>query len=246
MDSQNPATVVLVHGAFADASAWGPVIGELQRAGLTVAAPPNPLRGAEPDAAYIASVAGEIDGPVILVGHSYGGVVITQAAEHADNVAGLVYVAAFALDAGERPLDVISRFPEIPIGQALRSTVRPGAGGEPQPEIFIDPAHFPDVFGADLPAATTAVAAVSQRPVAAAVFEESSPTAAWTRLPSWFVVSGQDHAIHPDAQRFMAERAGATTTELDGSHSVAISRSAEVAEVIRSAVAALQPARAGA
>ncbi|MBN1527830.1 MAG: alpha/beta hydrolase [Thermoleophilaceae bacterium] len=241
MNSQNEASVVLVHGAFADGSSWEAVIAELQRADIPVTAPANPLRGVEHDGAYIASVAGEIDGPVILVGHSYGGVVITQAADRASNVVGLVYVAAFALDAGERPLDVITRFPEAAIGSALRPATRPGMGGEPQVELSIEPAQFPNVFGADLPADRTSVGAVSQRPVVASVFEEVSPAAAWKRLPSWYVVSGEDHAIHPDAQRFMARRAEATTIETDGSHSVALSRPEAVVDAIRAAVAVVVP-----
>jgi pimeloyl-ACP methyl ester carboxylesterase len=235
MTSQTPATAILVHGAFSDASAWGPVIADLQRSGIPVTAPANPLRGTDHDAAYIASIAGDFEGPVVLVGHSYGGVVITQAAERADNVTGLVYVAAFALEEGESPIEVVGRFPAAALAPALRSASRPGPTGEPVPEISIDPVAFPGVFGADLPPAAAAVASVAQRPVTAAVFEETSATAAWKRLPSWFVVSAQDQAIHPEAQRFMASRAGAATVELGASHAVALSQPAAVADVIRSA-----------
>jgi pimeloyl-ACP methyl ester carboxylesterase len=236
-------TVLLVHGAFADVSSWAGVIAELQAVGIPVTAVANPLRGLAVDATYVASIAAEIDGPVLMVGHSYGGVVINGASAQVGNVAGLVYVAAFALDEGETPLDLNGRFPDSLLGPALRpATFRDGAG-EPGVELYLKTDHFAAVFAADLPEHVTSVAAVSQRPVAAAAFAESSPAAAWKTLPSWYVVATADRAIHPDAQRFMAKRAGAVTIEVDASHAIALSQPAAVAGHIRTAAAATRAPR---
>ncbi|MFC6085825.1 alpha/beta fold hydrolase [Sphaerisporangium aureirubrum] len=233
-------TVVLVHGAFTDASSWAGVITELQATGIPVTAVANPLRGLATDAGYLAGVVAEIDGPVLLVGHSYGGVVITQAGARAGNVAGLVYVAAFALEEGESVLDVTGRFPGTLLGPALRpSTFRTG-DAEEAVELYLRTGRFGAVFAADLPEPFTSAAAAAQRPIAAAAFEESSPGASWKTLPSWYVVATADQAVHPAAQRFMARRAGSDTVEVDGSHAVALSRPAAVAAHIRRAATAAQ------
>ncbi|MEV1246093.1 alpha/beta hydrolase [Nonomuraea sp. NPDC049750] len=233
-------TVVLVHGAFADASSWAGVIAELQASAIPVTAVANPLRGPATDAAYLAGVVAAIDGPVLLVGHSYGGVVITRAAAQPGNVVGLVYVTAFALESGESVLDITGRFPDSLLGPALRPAVfRTGDGAEAV-ELYLREDRFPAVFAADLPERLTSVAAVAQRPIAAVAFEESSPTASWKSLPSWYVVATTDQAIHPAAQRFMAQRAGADTIEVDASHAIALSRPAAVADHIRTAVTATQ------
>jgi pimeloyl-ACP methyl ester carboxylesterase len=239
-------TVLLVHGAFADASSWSAVIGELQAAGLAVMAPANPLRGTAVDAAYIASVAATIDGPVLLVGHAYGGAVITLAATKADNTVGLVYVAAYAPDEGESLLDLAGRFPDTLLGPALRPTTYPGVDGEPAVELHLAPDSYARVFAGDLPAKRTSVAAVAQRPVAAVTFEESSPVAAWKTLPSWFVIAAADQVIHPDAQRFMAERIRAVTIEVAASHAVALSQPSVVAAHIRAAALATRASLRGA
>jgi pimeloyl-ACP methyl ester carboxylesterase len=233
-------TVVLVHGAFADASSWAGVIAELQDSGIPVIAVANPLRGPATDAAYLAGVVAAIDGPVLLVGHSYGGVVITGAADQLGNVVGLVYVTAFALEAGESVLDVTGRFPDSLLGPALRPAVFRTGDGQEAVELYIKDDRFPAVFAADLPERLTSVAAVAQRPIAAVAFEESSPTASWKSLPSWYVVATADQAIHPAAQRFMAQRAGADTIEVDASHAIALSRPAAVAGHIRTAATATQ------
>ncbi len=235
-------TVLLVHGAFADASSWAGVIGELQRAGLDAVAPANPLRGLASDARYIASVAEEIDGPVMLVGHSYGGAVITVAGSLVGNVVGLVYVTGFALQAGESVLDVSRRFPDSLLPAALRPAVFSNGDGEPGVELYIDRDAFPQVFAADLPTAVAAVAAGTQRPILAAAFEESASAAAWRALQCWYVLATADRVIHPDAQRFMAARAAARMVEVEGSHAVAASQPALVADHIR--VAALSARRA--
>ena len=227
-------TVLLVHGAFTDASSWTEVITALQADGIDVQAPANPLRGTAADAAYVAGVAAAIDGPVLLVGHSYGGMVVDRAAVLAPNVVGLVYVAAFVLAEGETVAALTSRFPDSQLGPALRPAPFP-AGGGPGVELYLRPDRFAEVFAADLPASLTSVAAAAQRPVAASAFEETSPVVAWRTLPTWFVVATEDRAIHPAAQRFMAQRAGAITIEVDGSHAVARSQPAAVTEHIRAA-----------
>lgn len=238
MTAQPTPTVVLVHGAFADASSWTGVIKELKNDGIRVIAPPNPLRGLASDAAYIASVAGQTDGPVVLVGHSYGGAVISVAGA-AENVAGLVYVAAYVTEKGESLGELQDRYPLSPLGSNLTEWTYPVEGAEPAVEFTVEAEAFPEIFAADVPAAVTEVLAVAQRPLAAAAFTEKAATAAWHTKPSWALVAGADQAINPDVQRFGAERAGATVVELDGaSHAVAVSRPKEVADLIRDAVRA--------
>ncbi|MGV9557801.1 alpha/beta fold hydrolase [Streptomyces sp. NPDC003401] len=231
-------TVLLVHGAFADAAGWSGVVAELQHDGIPVIAPPNPLRGLASDAAYVASVAAQIDGPVILVGHSYGGALITVAGV-TENVVGLVYVAAYVPQEGESLGELQGRFPLSPLTGSLRQWTYPVPGGEPAVEVTIAEDAFPAVFAADVPAEVTAVLAAAQRPLAAAAFEETAAAAAWRTKPSWALIAGADNAINPEVERFGAERAGATVVELDGaSHAVAVSRPKEVADLIRAAVRA--------
>ena len=226
-------TVLLVHGAFADASSWTGVIAQLQIAGIEAVAPANPLRGLASDARYLASVAAEIDGPVLLVGHAYGGAVITAAGSLVANVRALVYVTAFALDEGESMLDVSAKFPGSFLAPALRPAICPDERGEPVVELYIEREAFPEVFAADLPPAVAAVAAATQRPIATAALEAKMPRAAWKTLPCWYVVAVADRIIPRDAQRFMATRTAAHTLEVDGSHAVALSQPAIVAEHIR-------------
>ena len=224
-------TVVLVHGAFADASHWSAVIAELQARDVPVLAPPNPLRGLAEDAAYIASYVDQIDGPVLLVGHSYGGAVISVAGAAIGSAVGLVFVAAWVLDEGESFADVADAFPATPLGDALRPSTYPSPDGGRAVELTVAPEHYRAAFAADLPAAATAVAAVSQRPWAA-IFEERAAAAAWKTLPSWAVVATEDQAIHPDAERHMARRAGSTPIEVAASHSIALSQPQVVAELV--------------
>jgi pimeloyl-ACP methyl ester carboxylesterase len=231
-------TVLLVHGAFADAGSWSGVIAELQEQGIPVIAPPNPLRGLASDAAYVASVAAQIDGPVVLVGHSYGGALITVAGT-TENVVGLVYVAAYVLEEGESLGELQGRFPLSPLVGSLKQWTYPVPGGEPAVEVTIAEDAFPSVFAADVPADVTKVLAASQRPLAAAAFEETAAAAAWKTKPSWALVAAADEAINPEVERFGAKRAGATVVELEGaSHAVAVSRPKEVADLIREAVRA--------
>lgn len=236
----SPLTVVLVHGAFADGSGWNGVIERLHARGLRVIAPANPLRGISIDSAYIAGVLKDVPGPVLAVGHSYGGAVITNAATHADNVVGLVYVAAFAPIEGERLIDAESVSKDSVLNAALVPLQYPvGQGTETAVEFAIDPAKFHDAFAADLPTEQTAVMAAAQRPVAELAFSEPSGVPAWKNLPSWTVVATGDTAAGADVIRSMAERAGAVITEVKGSHVIMMSEPQAVADVILSAIAAV-------
>jgi pimeloyl-ACP methyl ester carboxylesterase len=235
-----PLTVVLVHGAFADASSWNGVIERLQAAGVQVTAPPNPLRGISIDSAYIASFLEQIPGPVLAVGHSYGGAVISNAATDAANVVGLVFVAAFAPEEGERLIEIESGSRDSVLMTALAPLHYPnGDGAKPAIEFAIDPAKFHDAFAADLPPEQTAVMAATQRPIAELAFAEPSGPPAWKASPAWAVVPTGDKAVGTDVVRSMAERAGATITEAEGSHAIMVSQPETVAEVILTAAAAV-------
>jgi pimeloyl-ACP methyl ester carboxylesterase len=245
MSQEAPVTVVLVHGAFADASSWTGVIERLQAAGVPVVAPANPLRGIAIDSAYTASVFEQIPGPVLAVGHSYGGAVISNAASMANNVVGLVFVAAFAPDEGERLGEVASQSKDSLLGTAQVPLHYPtGPGGGTAVEFGMDPAKARDVFAADLPADKANVLAAIQRPVAELAFSEPNGRPAWKSLPSWAVVATQDRAAGTDIVRSMAERAGATITEVEGSHVVMIAQPQAVTDVILSAVATVGQATA--
>ena len=227
-ETTNQPTVVLVHGGFADASFWAPVIKELQADNVPVLAPPNPLRGLAHDAEYIASFVNQIDGPVLLVGHSYGGAVISVAGASTPNAVGLVYVAAFVLDEGES-------FGETPLVGAVRPSNYPLDNGETAVELTIAPELYKEAFAGDLSDDLIEVLAVSQRPFAA-IFEDRAEAAAWKSLPAWAVVATSDNAIPPEAERHMARRAGAEPIEVDASHSIALSQPKAVADLIRTAV----------
>jgi pimeloyl-ACP methyl ester carboxylesterase len=198
---------------------------------------PNPLRGITADSAYVASALRQIPGPVVAVGHSYGGAVISNAATNAANVVGLVYVAAFAPDEGEVLLEVEGNSKDSVLDTALVPREYPtGEGDATAVEFGIDPAKFHDVFAADLPPERTAIMAVTQRPAAGLAFGEPSGPPAWKNLPSWAVVAVGDKAAGADVVRSMAERAGATITEVEGSHVIMISQPRAVTDVILQAV----------
>ena len=236
-----PLTVVLVHGAFADASSWNGVIEHLQAAGLQVTAPANPLRGIAHDSAYFTSFVKQISGPVLAVGHSYGGAMISNADADTDNVVGLVFVNAFAPDEGERLGEVASTSKDSTLMTALVPLQYPSAdGAETATEFAIDPAKFHDTFGADLPVEQAVVMAATQRPAAEPAFSEPCGPPAWKRLPAWAVVATGDKAAGTDLTRSMAERAGATITEAEGSHLLMVSQPAVVADAILTAAAAVQ------
>ncbi|MEV6108299.1 alpha/beta hydrolase [Streptomyces sp. NPDC051940] len=224
-DGAAKPTVVLVHGVFADASGWNAVTERLLDAGYPVLAAADPLRDLAGDAAYLSSIVATLTGPVILVGHSYGGEVITNAGLGHDNVKALVYVAAFAPDEGESALALADKFPGSQLGGALVGRHYPLPDGTEGLDGYIDPARFHDVFAQDLPRSVTRVMAVSQRPGSVQGLGGPSGAPAWRTLPSWYVVAGEDRVIPPAVQRFMAARAGSTTVEAKGaSHVVMMSR----------------------
>jgi pimeloyl-ACP methyl ester carboxylesterase len=222
--SATSPTVVLVHGAFADASSWNGVIAELEGAGIDVVAPANPLRGIEPDADFLTGFVDSLDRPVILVGHSYGGAVISQTGTDAQRAVGLVFVAAFAPDTDEALSDINARYPNVALGATLLPFTYADAQGDEHTDLAIDRSKFRDAFCADLPEARAGLAAATQRSIAASAFTDTlRGVPAWHTHPSWAVVATADRAIHPDAERDMANRASAQVVELDGSHAVAVS-----------------------
>ncbi|MGW1760049.1 alpha/beta fold hydrolase [Streptomyces mirabilis] len=233
--SDNP-TVVLVHGAFADASSYARVIPELTARGLNVVAPAVPNRSLIGDAAYIASIVRQIPGPVVLVGHSYGGAVITVAGVE-DNVKALVYLAGYALEKGESLGELQGRFPDSDLASALIYTPFPIEGSTtPGTDVSVQIDKFPSIFAADVDPELAAVLAVSQRPLAAQAFSEEAPAAAWKTKPSWGLVSSSDHTINPEVERFGYQRAGMTTVEVDSSHLVMLAHPGRVADLIEEAV----------
>ncbi|MER6911325.1 alpha/beta hydrolase [Streptomyces sp. NPDC000594] len=241
-DSSGKPTVVLVHGAFADASGWNDVVERLRHQGYKVMAPANPLRGLGRDSTYIASVLKSIDGPIVLAGHSYGGAVITQAAAGNPNVKALVYVSAFMPDKGETLGELSARF----TGSELQPALRPVPytdGATSGQDLYIRNNKFHSVFAADLARAETRVMADGQRPIAAACFEEKATRAAWREIPSWFVVSRHDKAIAPDLERFEARRAKSRTVELNSSHVSMMSHPDDVTQIIKDAAAATESER---
>jgi pimeloyl-ACP methyl ester carboxylesterase len=236
--NQDQPTIVLVHGAFADGSSWDGVIERLQREGYTVAAPAIGLRGVGVDSEYLASVLTQIEGPVLLVGHSYGGAVITNAASGMTNVVGLVFVAAFAPNLDEALGDVTGDSKDAILGAALVQHEYP-TDGETAIEFVIDPAKFRETFAADLPPERAAIMASTQRPIAAVAFGDRSGPPAWKSLPSWAVVATGDKAAGADLVRSMARRAGAEITEVESSHVVMVSQPQAVTDVIMEAAKAI-------
>ena len=235
MSTKKP-TVVLVHGAFAESSSWNGVIERLQAQAVPVVAVANPLRSVAGDAAYVRDVVADIAGPVILVGHSYGGIVITEAAADNDSVVGLVYVNAFAPEHGENAFDLSAKFPGSTLGDALKAYPVASGGNE----LAIRPDVFHQQFVADVPAAVADVLAATQRPVTQAALVEGLPAEkpAWATLPSWFVFGDADLNIPVALHRFMADRAGArnATEVADASHAISVSRPDAVTATILDAV----------
>lgn len=229
-------TIVLEHGAFADAASWDGVVTRLQRAGYPVVSAANPLRGPASDAAYLRSVLEHVDGPVVLVGHSYGGTVISQAAAGLeDKVKALVYIAAFLPDTGESSIGLTNKFPGSTLGQAVESVNYSLPGGGQGADVYIKPEKFRGQFAADVPAAKARLMATGQRPIAAAALEEKSTEAAWKTIPSWSLVTTGDRNIPVAAQRYMSARAKARTTTVDASHAVSVSRPEAVTRIVEQA-----------
>ncbi len=234
-------TVVLVHGAFADASSWNGVVTRLQEQGYPVVAPALAMRGLATDAAYLTSLLRQIEGPVVLAAHSYGGAVISTAATGAPNVRALVFVNAFATEDGEVLSTVEKGSTDSALNPALKQFTYPTGAGTTAVELVVDPARFPAIFAGDLPPAEGALLAATQRPAAAAVFSEPSGPPAWKALPSWAVVATGDKAAGTDVTLSMAKRANATITEIDGSHLIMVSQPAAVTDVVLEAVAGAKP-----
>jgi pimeloyl-ACP methyl ester carboxylesterase len=236
MAADTEPTIVLVHGAFADASGWSDVIQRLTALGYNAFAPANPLRGVIGDGDSLRTFVSTIEGPVVLVGHSYGGSVITNASVGAPNVQALVYIAAYAPDEGET-LAAAGALDGASNDLAEHLLIRPYAGmPDGDGDAYINPEFFHQQFCADLPDAVAAVMAVSQRPVTLQCLGTPSGPAGWKTLPSWFMVAGNDHAIPPVAERAMASRAGAQTIEVDSSHVAFISHPQETVDLILAAV----------
>ena len=234
-------TVALVHGAFADSSSWNGVVELLLKAGISVQAIPNPLRGIGPDSAYVAKALAQIPGQVLAVGHSYGGAIITNAATGLQNVVGLVYVAAFAPAEKEVLADIEADSKDSVLNSALVTREYPiGDGDETAIELFIDPAQFHQAFAADVTREQAAIMAATQRPVAARAFSDPNGPPAFESLPSWAAVATSDTAAGSDVVRSMAARAGARVTEISASHVVMISQPRAVTDVILEALGSFE------
>ncbi|MFC6082459.1 alpha/beta fold hydrolase [Sphaerisporangium aureirubrum] len=240
MNTTAPAspTVVLVHGAFADSSSWNGVIAELRRRGYPVVAVANPLRGLREDAAYLRSVLDAQSGPVVVAGHSYGGSVMSEAADGAGGVVALVYVASFNLEAGESTAELAAKFPGGELGPALAPVPFPLPGGGSGSDLYIRQDGFHAVFAADVDPEVAALMAATQRPIAASALQDTATRAAWKSVPSWTMITTQDLAIPAASMRFMAKRAGSATVEIDASHAVTVSRPHAVAGLIDEAARA--------
>ncbi|MGH2550899.1 MAG: alpha/beta hydrolase [Thermomicrobiales bacterium] len=223
--------VLLVHGAHADNSLWSGVILELQAMGVVAIAIANPLRALAADARYVSNAARQIDGPVLLVGHAYGGAVISNVTD-VDNIVGLVFIAAYAPVEGESAFDLIAQFPETAYGPALAPSSYPNGHGAEAVEMYLSHAKFREAFCADLPIGAANALASLQRPIALAALEDKSGSPAWGVLPSWYLVASEDSLLHPEAQRFLANRSDSATTEVAASHAVPLSRPREVARLI--------------
>jgi pimeloyl-ACP methyl ester carboxylesterase len=227
-------TIVLVHGAMADSTSWDGVIPKLQAHGYTVVAAVNPLRSLKSDADSVSSVLNAIQGPVVLVGHSYGGAVITNAAIGHNSVRALVYVAAVAPDTGESTFDLVGKYPGSELGAALRPPVELTDGAH---DLSVQPEKFREPFAADLPLARITLMAVTQRPVTDVALKDPSGAPAWKILPSWFIYGDADKSIPPAAHAFMASRAKARQVVVvkGASHVVMISHPGAVARIIEEA-----------
>jgi pimeloyl-ACP methyl ester carboxylesterase len=242
----NRPTIAFVHGAFADSSGWSGTISALDAAHLPVIAIPNQLRGLTTDADYVRSVLATIEGPVVLVGHSYGGAVIGEAACDAENVAALIFVAAYVLDEGESIATVLDpvQFPGGRLGPDTlveRPCSNPAAPGGVDTDLYIATPHFAEVFAADLPDDRSRSMALMQRPLTvSALTGVAAARPAWHDKPSWALVAEHDNAIPPAGQHWMANRAGATLGTVAASHAVMISQPVAVTETILEAVESVQ------
>ncbi len=230
-------TIVLVHGAFAESASWNNVIDALAGAGHSVIAAPNPLRDLAADAASVGDLVRSVEGPVLLVAHSYGGAVISNVPADAGEITGLVYVNGFAPDPGESCFSLAGRFPGSTLGE---ETLRPVPRSDGTTDLYIIQDRFHDLFCPDVPAAETVRLAATQRPATQeALFAPSGERPLWRELPSWFVIGDEDRIIPAEVHRFMAERAGAQrTVEIPGaSHALTVSQPRATADLILEAAA---------
>ena len=226
-------TIVLVHGAWDNSTSWNEVIKQLQQRGYPVIAPANPLRELGTDAAYVSSILNTIEGPVVLVGHSYGGAVITNAAVGHSNVKALVYIAAFVPDEGETLFQLSSLNPGSEIGPtALIPRPYPITADTVGIDLYLTPEAVRTAFAADVSRTVADQMYATQRPLTQAAFESTSGTPAWKTIPSWYLVASEDRAIPPTTQRFMAKRAGAQTSEVRSSHVAHVSRPNQALRII--------------
>ncbi|MGW7673658.1 alpha/beta fold hydrolase [Streptomyces sp. NPDC054775] len=238
-------TVVLVHGAWSDSSSWDGVIKRLQHDGYTVDAAPLPLRGLASDSAYVSDYLKTISGPIVLVGHSYGGSVITNAARDNANVKALVYVAAFAPDKDESSNDLVAKFPgshitddpSAPVPTAINALPFTQADGSTGVDLYLKADHFRDMFlnNSSVSNADVDALAAEQRPVTGQAINETSGDPAWKTIPSWFLVAEQDHTIPPAAERFMAQRAHSHVVEVNAPHLVAYTNPGVVSNLVETA-----------
>ena len=238
MANGNP-TIVLVHGAWADATGFDPEIRALRKHGFTTVAFANPLRDLAGDSAYLADFLRTVTGPIVLVGHSYGGNVISMAAIGNDQVKALVYINGWMCDEGESQEQLLGQFEGSLVGPSIRPVPFTGPDGSQGADLYLDPDAFREAFAADVDSDTAAVMATALRPYAAAAFAgvPASPPA-WKRLPCWYQLGTQDKAIPPALQRFMAERAQATIVEVPASHVSFVSQPNATTQLILQAVEA--------
>ncbi|MFC0113942.1 alpha/beta fold hydrolase [Kibdelosporangium aridum] len=233
MSNRQKPTIVLVHGAFAESASWNGVVVKLQDQGYPVVGVANPLRSLEGDVGYLREVLAGIEGPIVLAGHSYGGMLISGAATSNKQVKALVYVAAFAPVEGESALELSNKYP----GSTLGDTLNPTTLDDGSTDLSIKQELFRQQFAADVPAGEAALMAVTQRPIRDVALSQGAGEPAWRETPSWFLIPAADKNIPLEAQRFMAQRADAReTVELEGaSHAVTVSRPLEVANLILAA-----------
>ncbi|WP_222194979.1 alpha/beta fold hydrolase [Modestobacter italicus] len=230
--AQEKPTVVLVHGAFAESASWNGVIEQLKSDGYKVLAAANPLRSLRYDALQLRSLLDRLSGPIVLVGHSYGGSVMSVAADGHPGVRALVYVGSFLLEEGESTGELAGKFPGNELGSALAQVPVSDGNGGTVTDLYILPDRFRQVFAADVPPEVAELMLATQRPITSDALEEKATAAAWRTIPSWTLVTRQDLAVPAEAQVFMAQRAQSTVVEVDASHAVAVSRPGAVADLI--------------
>lgn len=231
-------TIVLVHGAYADSSSWNGSVNALRQAGHRVIAVANPLRSLEGDGEYLRSVLENIEGPIVIAGHSYGGSVMSYAAEGNPNVTALVYIASFQAEIGESLLELVEKFPGAQLGGgAVPANYRTADGGTAI-ELTIDQERFPALFAGDVDPVVAQQMAATQRPLALAAFEAPATRAAWKTIPHWILLATKDLAIPVELGRFMAERSGGHLVEIDASHAVTVSQPGAVTDIILEAARA--------